>query len=432
MNQSFKLPDLGEGIHEGEVIKVLAREGERVEEDQPILVVETDKAAVEIPSPFSGVVQQILVKPGDLVRVGDEMIVFGDGDRRPAAVQPPVAEGAQTAAPAPVPAPAVARSGPVPASPSTRRLARELGVDIALVTGSGPAGRVTAEDVRAFAAGDGAVQPAPVPQPETAAGAQTPTSTILRPSAVPVPPLPDFARWGPVERVPLRSVRRATARHMALAWSQVPHVNHQDWADLTALDAFRRKHKPAVEAQGGKLTVTVFVLKAVVAALKAYPQFNASLDADLEEIVYKRYYHLGVAADTERGLVVPVVRDVDRKSIAELAVELTDLVKRTRDGRATLDELQGSTFTITNIGALGGTGFAPIVNYPEVAILGLGKAQLLPTVVGTLDEYRIVPRLKMPLVLAFDHRVLDGAEAARFVNRVIELLEEPEKLTLNI
>lgn len=445
MAKAFKLPDLGEGIHEGEVVSVLVKVGDRVEEEQPILVVETDKAAVEIPSPFSGLVQQINVKPGDLVQVGDEMIIFGDDGAAPdemPAPKPHKAEVVKLLEPSSPPAPPKAaepapeRIGPVPASPSTRRLARELGVDLAVVPGSGAAGLVTAEDVRAFAArGEEApapAEPAPAPQPEAPAGAAVPVSTVLRPSAVPVPDLPDFGRWGPVERVPLRSVRRATAKHMALAWSQVPHVNHQDWADITELNAFRRQHKAAVEAQGGKLTMTVFILKAVVAALKKYPQFNVSLDPDREEIVYKKYYHLGVAADTERGLVVPVLRDVDSKSITQLALELTDLVNRTREGKATLDELQGGTFTLTNIGALGGTSFAPIVNYPEVAILGIGKAQLQPTVLGTLDDYQIVPRLKMPLVLAFDHRVLDGAEAARFVNVVIELLESPDKLLLAI
>ena len=444
MSQSFALPDLGEGIHEGEVVSVLVKVGDLVTEDQPILVVETDKAAVEIPSPYGGPVEQVLVKPGDLVRVGDEMIVFGGDGAAESAAQPidaeeTPAELAQPERPATPPlAPTSAeRSGPVPASPSTRRLARELGVDLARVPSSGPAGRVTADDVRTFASQSAApattASPGtPTVRPEFPAGTTTPDSTILRPSAVPVPPLPDFGRWGSVERLPLRSVRRATAKHMALAWSQIPHVNHQDWADVTELDAFRRQHKQAVEEQGGKLTLTVFILKALVAALKQYPTLNASLDADLEEIVLKRYYHLGVAADTERGLVVPVVRDVDRKSITELSIELVDLIGRAREGKTTLEELQGGTFTITNIGALGGTGFAPIVNYPEVAILGIGRAQLVPTVIGTLDDYEIKPRLKLPLVLAFDHRVLDGADAARFTNVVIDLLQNPEKLLLAI
>lgn len=441
MIRSFVLPDLGEGIHEGEVVAVLVKAGDRVVEDQPILVVETDKAAVEIPSPFAGTVQQVKVKPGDLVHVGDEMITFdgagGQGssvERESAPAAAPSAPAVSPAQPAPLPSAPGEGKRPVPASPATRRMARELNVDLRLVSGSGPARLVTSEDVRAFAAGvQTSSEPEPAPvfspgQPEAPAS----TWTGLRPSMIPVPSLPDFSRWGMVERVPLRSVRRATAKHMALAWSQIPHVNHQDWADVTEIDVFRREHKASVEALGGKLTMTVFILKAVVAALKSHPQFNSSLDSEAEEIVLKRYYHIGVAADTERGLVVPVVRDVDRKSITELAIELNALVDRARDGKIGLEELQGGTFTITNIGALGGTGFAPIVNYPEVAILGLGKVQLLPTVRGSLDAYEIVPRLKMPLVLAFDHRVLDGAQAARFVNRVIETLENPARLLLTI
>jgi pyruvate dehydrogenase E2 component (dihydrolipoamide acetyltransferase) len=312
-------------------------------------------------------------------------------------------------------------------------------VDLREVRGSGPAGRVTADDVRTFAVGSAtpreelpAGMPSPKREPEPVPTREAVASPFLRPSAVEVPPLPDFTRWGPVDRVPLRSVRRSTAKHMALAWSQIPHVSHEDWADVTDLELLRQRFKEAIAERGGRLTLTVFVMKAVVAALKTYPQFNTSLDADGEEIVYKRYHHIGVAADTDRGLVVPVVRDVDRKSVTELALELTELIGRAREGKLTVEELQGGTFTITNIGALGGTGFAPIVNYPEVAILGLGRAQLQPTVRGTLNDHEIVVRLRMPMVLAFDHRVADGAEAARFANMVIGALENPEKLLLAI
>jgi pyruvate dehydrogenase E2 component (dihydrolipoamide acetyltransferase) len=440
MARSFRLPDLGEGIHEGEVIRVLVNVGDEVAEDQPILEVETDKAAVEIPSPFSGTVQAIRVRPGDVVHVGDEMILFGDGEA-PEGVEPapPAKEVSGKPAGAVVAGPVIDYEGPVPASPATRRLARELGVDLRQVRGTGPAGRVTGDDVRAFtdrrpAPREGLPEEAPPPEPTPAPelGPEAVATALLRPSAVAVPRLPDFARWGPVDRVPLRSVRRSTAKHMALAWSQIPHVNHQDWADVTDLELLRGRHKEGVEERGGRLTLTAFVLKAVVAALKAHPQFNTTLDAEREEIIHKRYYHIGVAADTDRGLVVPVVRDVDRKSVTDLALELTALVGRAREAKLSLEELQGGTFTITNIGALGGTGFAPIINYPEVAILGLGRAQLQPTVRGTLEQHEVVVRLRMPLVLAFDHRVADGAEAARFVNAVIEALESPEKLLLVI
>jgi pyruvate dehydrogenase E2 component (dihydrolipoamide acetyltransferase) len=326
-------------------------------------------------------------------------------------------------------------------------LARELGVDLHQVTPTGPGGIVTAEDVRAFAEGhapDGeAAQASPAvgtparpldqPSPAEQIAAPEPTEAETLPTGPSAaPPLPDFGRWGPVERMPLRSVRRATAVHMALAWSQIPHVNHQDVADVTRLEEFRRQHLAEVESAGGKLTLAVFVLKAVVAALKIHPRFNSSLDAASQEIVLKRYYHLGVAVDSEKGLIVPVLRDVDRKSLLELSVELSQMAQRTRSGEVALEDLQGGTFTITNIGALGGTGFSPIINYPQVAILGMGRARLQPVVVGDETDFQIMPRLLMPLVLAFDHRVLDGADAARFLRLVIECRENPVKLWLRI
>ena len=339
--------------------------------------------------------------------------------------------------------PAPRREGPVPASPSTRRLARELGVDLQRVPGSGPGGRVTSQDVRQFAERGVAPEGAPPPEKEEApveereerrpveiAGLEE--ISPIRPSAIPLPPLPDFRRWGEVERQPLRSVRRATAKHMARAWSQIPHVSHQDAADVTDLEALRQRYKAEIAELGGSLTLTTFVLKAAVAALKAHPRFNASLDADSEEILLKKYYHVGIATDTERGLLVPVIRDVDRKSIVELSIELKELVERTRDGEATLEEMQGGTFTITTPGPLGGTAFAPIVNYPEVAILGMAQAQWKPVVRGKGPEAPIVPRLMLPLILAFDHRVVDGADAARFVSMIIDILEDPTRMLMRI
>jgi pyruvate dehydrogenase E2 component (dihydrolipoamide acetyltransferase) len=459
MAREFKLPDLGEGIHEGEIIKVLVAVGEEVKEDQPILEVETDKATVEIPSPFGGTVSEIRVNAGDLVSVGDVLLVFdGEGAAatgaqrvEPARSQEDIKEQVEATADvqpreeartgeepqkeAVVKAKAQEvdgeRQGPVPAAPSTRRLARELGVDLRRVPGSGPGGRVTAEDVRSFAEDGGKAEPARPreeerkPEPQRAEEA-----TAIRSTGVPVPPLPDFERWGKVERVPLRSVRRATAKHMALAWSQIPHVSHQDMADVTELEALRNKYKGEIAEQGGSLSLTVFVLKAVVAALKAHPRFNASLDTGAEEILLKKHYHIGIAVDTERGLLVPVVRDVDRKSMAELAVDLKELVQRTRDGKVELEEMQGGTFTITNPGPLGGTAFAPIINYPEVAILGMAKARWQPVVQGEGPQARMVPRLLLPLILAFDHRVVDGADAARFVTMIIQLLEAPDRLLI--
>ncbi len=423
MSKSFKLPDLGEGIHEGEVLAVPVEVGQEVKEGDIILEVETDKAAVEIPSPFNGRVQEILVKPGDIVKVGDVMMTFSNGEEaRPVAEkeppQKPAAPAGEPAAAGPVqPAP---KKGPVPASPATRRLARELGVDIHQVTPTGSKGLVTAEDVRGFAG------------KEKPAAAVAPSTPEPRPPET-IPPLPDFTRWGNVERIAFRSIRRATARQMSLAWSQIPHVNSQDVIDVTRLEAFRQKHKKEIEAVGGKLTITVFALKAVATALKAYPNFNATLDVQNNEIIVKHYYNVGVAVNTDRGLIVPVVRDVDRKSIKELAIELTGLVQRTRDRKTSVEEMQGGTFTITNAGAMGGGFFAPIINYPEVAILGMGQARMQPVVREQgKGDYTIVPRLMMPIVLCIDHRVLDGADAIRFLKVLVDTLEDPDELLMSM
>jgi pyruvate dehydrogenase E2 component (dihydrolipoamide acetyltransferase) len=441
MAREFKLPDLGEGVHEGEIIHVLVAEGDHVEEDQSILEVETDKAAVEIPSPYEGAVTKIYVSEGDLVRVGDSLIAFGDvaGAEEESEPQPepePEPEKEEEKEAEAEAEPVERREGPVPASPATRRLARELAVDLHRVPGSGPGGRVTSEDVRAFAErGEEAPEEKAVPPDEEAPEKRPPSVegvSPMRPSAIPIPELPDFGHWGAVKRIPLRSVRRATARHMALAWSQIPHVSHQDVADITELEAFRQQHRDEIAEQGGSLSLTVFVMKAAVAALKAHPRFNASLDAESEELILKNYYHIGVAVDTERGLLVPVIRDVDRKSIAELSVELKELVMRTRDGEATLEEMQGGSFTITNPGPLGGAAFAPIINYPEVAILGMARARWQAVVLGQGEGAKIGPRFLLPLVLAFDHRVVDGADAARFTSLLIDILKDPDKLLVQI
>jgi pyruvate dehydrogenase E2 component (dihydrolipoamide acetyltransferase) len=428
MAKAFKLPDLGEGIHEGEVLAVRVSVGQAVKEGDIILEVETDKAAVEIPSPYTGLILEILVKPGDTVKVGQVMMTFGEPGEKPAAGSEPPKAGKK---PAPVAAPVAAaspppgpRKGPVPAAPATRRLARELGVDLALVPPSGPGGRVSADDVRAFAGRDkSAGAPA-------AAAAQVTTSVPS--SAAGAGELPGFAKWGPVERVPFRSIRRATAKQMSLAWSQIPHVNSQEMVDVTRLEAFRQKHKKEVEALGGRLTFTVFALKAVATALKAHPRINASLDTASGEIVLKKYYHIGVAVNTEEGLVVPVVRDIDNKSIKELAVELHELVQRAHARKIRLEEFQGGTFTITNAGALGGWLFAPIINPPQVAILGLGQGRLQPAVVMDQKGPQVVPRLIMPAVLCIDHRVLDGGDAVSFLNLLKQIMEDPDQLLMSL
>jgi pyruvate dehydrogenase E2 component (dihydrolipoamide acetyltransferase) len=428
MARPFKLPDLGEGVHEGEVLAVHVSTGQEVKEGDIILEVETDKAAVEIPSPFSGRVSEVLVKPGDTVKVGDVMMIFSNGEeaetidaQKPQQLPAEAVETAKMAASAA----SAERKGPVPASPATRRLARELGVDLHQVTASGPGGRVTADDVRTFA-DSGKKKVAPAAPAETPA-AEAPQLAV-RASA-----LPDFAKWGPVERVPFRSIRRATARQMMTAWSQIPHVTSQDQVDITKLEAFRRRRKDEIEAAGGRLTMTVFALKAVATALKRHPQFNATLDVEAEEIVIKNYYHIGVAVNTDNGLIVPVVRDVDRKSIKELAVELHDIVQQTRARKISREDLQGGTFTITNAGAMGGGYFAPIINFPEVAILGMGQGRLQPTVVDKDNgEHEIAVRLIMPIVLCIDHRVLDGADAIQFLKVVIEALQDPDELLISM
>jgi len=428
MSRAFKLPDLGEGIHEGEILAVAVDVGQEVKEGDIILEVETDKAAVEIPSPYTGTVEEIFVKPGDIVNVGDVMMTFSGGlEAGDVEAEMPGTEKAPPAAEPspPIPSSAAAKTGPVPASPATRRLARELGVDLHQVAPSGPAGLVTADDVRNFA-NTGRATPAAPAAPAAAAGEDSP-------AAVSPPELPDFARWGSVERVPFRSIRRATARQMSLAWSQIPHVNSQDVVDVTKLEAFRQKHKTEIERIGGKLTLTVFAIKAIATALKTYPNFNATLDTASSEIIIKHYYNIGVAVNTDSGLIVPVVRDVDRKSIRELAVELNDLVRRTRARKTSVEELQGGTFTITNAGAMGGGFFAPIINYPEVAILGVGQARMQP-VVREKDKgnFVIVPRLMMPVVLCIDHRVLDGADAVRFLKVLVDTLEDPDELLISM
>ncbi len=428
MARSFKLPDLGEGVHEGEVLAVHVSVGQEVKEGDIILEVETDKAAVEIPSPFSGRVSEVLVKAGDTVKVGDVMMIFSNGERaevmdleKPPKLPAEAIEPAKTA----VSAKAGRKIGPIPASPATRRLARELGVDLHHLTPSGPGGRVTADDVRTFAdagkARDGATASAEV------SAAEAPQFAIRSPA------LPDFAAWGPVERIPFRSIRRATAKQMMVAWSQIPHVTSQDQVDITKLEAFRQKHKADIEAAGGRLTMTVFALKAVATALKMHPQFNATLDVAAEEIIIKNYFHIGVAVNTDNGLIVPVVRDVDRKSIKELAIELNDIVQQTRMRKISREQLQGGTFTITNAGAMGGGYFAPIINFPEVAILGMGQGRLQPAVVDKDNgEHEIAPRLIMPIVLCIDHRVLDGADAIQFLKVLIKALEDPDELLISM
>ncbi len=414
MATEFKLPDLGEGVEAGDVVGVLVAEGDTVEIDQGVVELETDKALVEVPSSVAGTVTKIHISAGDRVPVGSLLISVEEDEKsvptapEPEAEAPAPKEETQVAeAPAPTPSrpPAPTFNGdPIPAAPSTRRLARELGVDLTQVAGSGPGGRISQDDVKA------AVR-------DRQTSGLAPTAPVE---------LPDFSRWGNIERQPLSKVRQIIAKNMSQAWQQVAHVTQFDRSDVTDLEAFRQRNKERTEAYGAKLTPTVLALKAIITALKTFPQFNASLDAGANEIILKHYYNLGIAVDTERGLLVPVIKDVDRKDILELALELGDISNRARTNKIGLDELQGGTFTVTNLGSLGVGEFTPIVNHPEVAIMGLGRAREEATV----REGRIEPRLIMPLALSYDHRVIDGADGARFMRKIVDALENPELMLM--
>jgi pyruvate dehydrogenase E2 component (dihydrolipoamide acetyltransferase) len=434
MPRSFKLPDLGEGIHEGEVLNVLVSVGDQVKEDDPILEIETDKATAEIPSPFTARVEEIMVKAGDTVQVGDVLMTFSDAGEEEEAPEgekkaPEKEEEKKKKEEKKKEEEPEREEGPVPASPATRRVARELEVDLREVDGSGPGGRVTEEDVRAFAEKGKVEKPERKEAPPREEEKKPEKEAIKEKS----PELPDFSKWGEVKRVPVRSIRKATARQMALSWSQIPHVHNQDMVDMSKLEAFRHKHKEEIEKKGGKLSLTVFVLKAAAGALKQFPRFSSSLDVKSGELVIKHYCHIGVAVSTDEGLVVPVVRDVDRKSMVELSIELKDLVDRTRKRKVGLEEMQGATFTITNVGPVGGGYFAPIINYPEVAILGLGSIRMAPVArQNAQDRYEVDVRPMMPMVLAIDHRVLDGADALNFTKVLIDALEDPEDLLMTM
>ena len=435
----FKLPDLGEGIHEGEILEWHVRADGQIKEDDPLVDIETDKAAVTIPSPKGGKIVSLTGDVGDTVNVGDVIAVIDDGTGT-AAVMPEEMGGAKEEELAAGTAPRVAGTQahlpgtrrPVPAAPATRRLARELGVDINTVTPSGPAGRVTPDDVRAAEEGrtlPTVVEPPPaIAKPEVGVVRAETAFAARAASAIPfldIDPLPDFAQWGPVEKERLRSIRRRVAHRMTTSTVLVPHVAHMDDADVTLLEEFRAKANASTEEQGGsRLTLLAFVVKAVTAGLKAAPVFNSSLDPFKEEIVYKKYYNIGIAVDTGRGLIVPVVRNTDCKSIRQIAADIKDVAERSREGRIDVSELHGSTFTITNVGPLGGTALIPTINYPEVAILGMGSVKPKPVV----RDGEIVIRTILPLTLAFDHRVADGADAARFVAELARQLSDPNLL----
>jgi len=496
----FTLPELGENIAAGDVLRVLVKPGDTIAKEQPVLELETDKATIEVPSGVEGVVSRILVKAGDKVKPGQAVLVVdGNGagpepaakdapkadakaeapseakstpkaDQQPDAKaeardaeatkddSPPDAEQAGASAPTetqeqapadkdteppapakgkasvvdirgrqgspPPPAAAVtpaatqappAPAGPAPpASPSVRRVAREIGVDIGQVTGTGAGGRITEEDVKAFARhimsslGGGAVQP-----------------TAGRPGTA-GPSLPDFSKWGEVERKPMSGIRRKTAEHLTHAWNAIPHVTQFDKADMTVLEQVRPKFAAEAERLGGKLTVTAVVAKIIASAIRQFPQFNASIDVATESIIYKKYVHIGIAVDTENGLLVPVVRNADQKNIMQIAVEIHQLAEKARARKLTLDEMSGGSMSISNLGGIGGTAFTPIINWPEVAILGISRGAIEPV----FKDGTIEPRQTLPLSLSYDHRVIDGADAIRFLRWVVDAIEQPFALLL--
>lgn len=414
MAREFKLPDIGEGISEAELLQWYVKEGDVVQENQNLAEIETDKAVTDLPSPYTGRVLRLHYQPGEQVAVGSALVTFAEGEEK--AVETASVAAAPQESGTRLPAPGAGR---VLAAPATRRHARELGVDLAGIQGTGPGGRVTLEDVERYAHQE---RPAPPPAASEAVSSPPLFRFDLRKRTL----LPDFAQWGPVERVALSATRKQIARKMAQALLTVPHAAALDEADITELVVFRQRAQEQAKVQGLHLTFLPFVMKATVAGLKQFPTLNASLDEEEQALLLKRYYHLGVAVDTERGLIVPVIRDVDHKSIVQLAAELGDLVKRTRAGKVTVGELHGGTFTITNAGAVGGHAFIPIINYPEVAILGIGRAQEKPMV----HEGHIVVRTMLPLSISFDHRVVDGADVVRFMNLVMRLLADPMRLLL--
>ena len=440
--REFRLPELGENIHQGDLVRLMVSPGAMISEGQPVMELETDKAVVEVPSSVSGMVKDVLVSPGEQIKVGQVIFTLEGGATSQSPPKPAVSHEQETrfafqaaiqsegkteeqALPPDQPKAApvatfsmpldldrvagVEHRGPVPAAPHVRRLARELGVDIHNVPGTGPGGRISEDDVKAHT------------KALLASGAGAAAATHLKQL-----PLPDFSKWGKIERVPMRGVRRKTAEHMWEAWSSIPHVTQNDKADITELEQLRARFGPKAAEAGGKMTVTAIALKVCASALKIFPQFNASIDMDKEEIVYKQFINIGVAVDTDRGLLVPVIRDVDKKNIVELAAELTGLSKKARDKKLAPADLEGGTFTITNLGGIGGTGFSPIVNYPEVAILGLSRSSMEPVWMnGKFD-----PRMVIPLSLSYDHRLIDGADAARFLRWIAEAFEQPFLLSV--
>ena len=465
----FKVPELGENVAGGDVMRVMVNVGDTVARDQPVLELETDKATIEVPSSVAGTVKEIRVKKGDKVKVGAVVLTVEEGaasgngasaqraatdtaqksakaeekpaaspqksEAPPAAESKPVAEARVLPMPprvSPEP-PSVAPAAPpraadgdskrgsvAPASPAVRRLAREIGVNIDEVQGTGPVGRISLEDVKEHARRILSSVPSGV------GGA---ASNVARATRA----LPDFQKWGEVERQALSNIRRATAEHLSYAWNAIPHVTQFDKADATAIEALRKEFKEQVAKAGGNLTVTAMLVRILATAVGKFPQFNASIDMERGELIYKKFVNVGVAVDTDRGLLVPVIRNADRKNITEISIEINQLAAKARDRKLTVEEMSGGGISVSNLGGIGGTYFTPIVNWPEVAILGVSRTVTEPVWnpdSGRGREPRFEPRLMLPLSLSYDHRVIDGADAMRFLRWVVEAIEQPFLLSL--
>ena len=431
----FKLPELGENIESADVLNVLVKIGDMITKDQGVIEIETDKATIEVPSTVEGKVVEINIKPGEKAKVGSVILkvetLVGEVNKESAPPKPSVekqeinqnekenkpeqfkasggsATGEKKLEPGEIEQQPPILKNSAPAAPSVRRIARELGVDIRKVPGSGPDGRISMDNVKAYVK-------------------KLNEDREARPSgglAIRQEPLPDFTRFGSVERKPMSKIRTITAEHLSYAWNAIPHVSQFDKSDITDFEKFRKSNGSKVEKAGGKLTVTSILLKVIAFGLKKFPQFNSSIDMERKEIIYKSYFNIGVAVDTDHGLIVPVIKNVDRKNLTEISVELNSLAEKARTRKISLDEMQGGCFTITNLGGIGGTYFTPIVNAPEVAILGVSRGVYEPV----YSEGIFKPRNMLPLSLSYDHRIIDGADGARFLRWVCEALQEPFKL----
>jgi len=457
MATEVKLPELAEGVEKGEVVAIMVNEGDTVDAETALIEVESDKATLPVPAGVAGKVSKILVKTGQKINVGEAFIVIDaeggeapaeektekkaekkpaekseskdveskeveEGDiKSPKNAEPDTASDDEepkaqldnetkdsSQGPRPVPASHSRKAGePIPAGPTVRRIARELGIDLGIVQGSGRNGRISVEDLDPYIKGYVAKRGGAV------AGG---------PSVAPIE-LPDFSKFGPIRKEKAESLRRKIADKMQQSWNTVPHVHQFADADITDLLQLMKRYKDRVKEQGGALTFTVLALKAAALALKEFPQFNSTYDSASQEIIYKDYIHIGVAVDTPNGLIVPVIRDVDKKSLLELAKELSELAEKTRNRKTSIDDLRGGTFTISNLGGIGGSYFTPIINTPEVAIMGIGRAKKTPV----YDKNgNVVPRDICPLCIAYDHRIIDGADGARFTARIVEILENFE------